>query len=376
MRLNFNHFHVLAIHIAGVAFCSFLHGETTKAQATEDPPPIVSPEIHEDQHVTFRIEAPLADKVTLKGIQRVPINLKKGKHGIWSVTVGPLASGLYGYSFIVDGEATVDPENRDIKPERSPETSLLEVFTDPPLIYQWQDVVHGTVRLHDYKSSSLQRIRHLRVYTPPNFDQEKDKHYPVLYLFHGTGDTEATWTEFGRAQYIMDNLIAQKKIEPMLVVMTDGHADLTDEEGIDKMNLEEFEADMEKSAIPFIDQHYPTLADRDHRAICGLSMGGLQSIFIGLRHTDQFAWIGGMSAWLPHVEDYCKSALDDPGLNDKMRLLWVEIGKDDPYLPEFKKFQAVMSKHNVKLNYTITEGDHSWQVWRGYLADFATLLFR
>lgn len=369
-------FQVLMVCAGSLIFSTALHAQTTTPPVNDEPPPIISPEVQPDHHVTFRISAPLADSVKLRGIQRVPVSLKKDEHGIWSVTVGPLPSGLYGYSFIVDGEATVDPENPNIKPERSPETSLLEVITNPPLLYQWQDVPHGTVHLHDYKSIPLQRIRRLRVYTPPHFDQDKGRHYPVLYLFHGTGDTEATWTEFGRAHYIMDNLIAEKKIEPMLVVMTDGHANLSDEEGIDQLNLEEFETDIEKSVMPFVDEHYPTKADRDHRAICGLSMGGIQSLFIGMRHLDQFGWIGGMSAWLPNAEEYCKDALCDPEFNAKTHLLWMEIGKDDPYLQQFKDFHAVLTKHKVMLNYIITEGNHSWPVWRGYLADFATLLFR
>lgn len=375
MRIPFHYSPLLISGLCSLLYCSLLQGESPGPAGTGDPPSIISPEVQPDHHVTFRIAAPLADTVKLRGIQRVPVNLKKDEHGIWSVTVDPLPSGLYGYSFIVDGEAMVDPENPNIKPERSPETSLLEVITHPPLFYQWQDVPHGTVRLHDYKSSPLQRIRRLRIYTPPDFEQDKGRRYPVLYLFHGTGDTEATWTEFGRAHYTLDNLIAQKKIEPMLVVMTDGHADLSDEEGIDKQNLEAFETDIEESVIPFIDGHYPTMADRNHRAICGLSMGGIQSLFIGLRHTDQFAWIGGMSAWLPHAEEYCKSALADPKLNEKNRLLWMEIGKDDPYLPQFNEFNAVLTKHNIKSTCNITEGNHSWPVWRGYLADFVTLLF-
>ncbi|CAN5855780.1 hypothetical protein BH11VER1_BH11VER1_19390 [soil metagenome] len=375
MRPPFKLFQVLIAGLCSLSLSAALEAQNTAPSANEDPPPIVSPEVQADHHVTFRIYAPEANSVKLRGIQRVPVNLKKDHRGVWSITVDPLPSGLYGYSFIVDGEATLDPENPNIKPERSIETSLLEVITNPPLFYQWQDVPHGTVRLHDYKSASLQRIRRLRVYTPPDFDRDRDRHYPVLYLFHGTGDTEATWTEFGRAHYILDNLIAQKKIDPMLVVMTDGHADLSDEEGIDKQNLEEFEADLEKSVIPFIDARYPTLADREHRAICGLSMGGIQSLFIGLRHPDQFAWIGGMSAWLPQVETYCKPTLDDPQFQEQNRLLWVQIGQDDPYLPQFKEFEKALSRHHVSLTGAITEGNHSWPVWRGYLAEFVPLLF-
>ena len=337
--------------------------------------PPESPEVMADHRVTFRLEAPHATSVKLRGIQRVPVDLEKDKKGVWSTTVGPLPHGLYGYSFIVDGEAMLDPSNPQMKPERDPETSLLEVVTNPPLFYQWQDVPHGTVRLHDYKSKALSRLRRLRVYAPPGYDKSVAS-YPVLYLFHGTGDTEATWTEFGRAHYILDNLLAKNKIVPMLVVMMDGHADLADEEGIDPRNLDEFESDLLQSVIPLVDDTYRTLADRDHRAICGLSMGGIQSLSTGLRHVELFSWIGGMSAWVPNAEKRCSTAFSDPHLNEKVRLLWNQMGAEDSYLPEYKEFETVLERHGVQRSFKLTEGNHSWPVWREYLHDFTPLLFR
>lgn len=306
----------------------------------------------------------------------MPAPLTKDAKGIWSVTIGPLPRGIYGYSFIVDGEAMLDPENPRMKPERSPETSLLEVMSANPLPYQWQDVPHGTVRLHDYFSKPLERLRRMRIYTPPDYDANVTKHYPVLYLFHGTGDTEATWTEFGRAHYIVDNLLAVGQCQPMLIVMPDGHADLEDEEGIDRRNLEEFEQDILGSLVPLVDKHYRTRRDSAHRAICGLSMGGIQSLFIGLRHPDLFAWIGGMSAWLPEPEKYCPDALSSADLDKNLRLLWVQIGRDDPYLPDYQKFDAVMQQHGIKRQFRLTEGSHTWPLWRGYFVEFAPLLFR
>jgi enterochelin esterase family protein len=345
------------------------------AQA-DDSPPVESPEVDRYHRVTFRLEAPEADKVELRGIQRTLVKLVKDAKGVWSVTVGPLAPGIYGYSFIVDGEAMLDPENPRMKPERSPETSLLEVASENPLPFQWQEVPHGTVRLHDYRSEPLERLRRLRVYTPPGYDANPTKHFPVLYLFHGTGDTEATWTEFGRAHMILDNLLAEGKAQPMLVVMPDGHADLDDEEGIGPRNLAEFERDLLESVMPFVDKNYRTRPDGNHRAICGLSMGGIQSLFIGLRHTETFSWIGGMSAWVPDVDKTCASGLDDTALAKTRRLLWLQIGRDDPYLPQYKEFDAALEKHHVKREFQITEGTHAWPVWREYLSDFVPLLFR
>jgi enterochelin esterase-like enzyme len=349
--------------------------QPSPAVNTDDAPP-ESPVVQPDHTVTFRLEAPKAQVVKLRGIDRVPIPLVKDAKGIWSVTTGPLHSGIYGYSFIVDGEAMIDPSNALTKPERDPETSVLEVITNPPLIFQWQNVPHGTVRLQDYQSNNLKRLRRLRVYTPPGYDRNAEKHYPVLYLAHGTGDTEATWTEFGRAHYIMDNLLSQKKIAPMLVVMMDGHADLHDEEGIDKRNLDDWEEDLLKSVIPLVDDEYRTLPDRNHRAICGLSMGGIQSLSTGLRHTEIFRWIGGMSAWVPGAEQRCGAALKDSSLNQKVRLLWNQMGQDDPYLNDYKEFDSALEKHGVKRAFKITEGTHSWPLWRDYLAEFAPLLFK
>ncbi len=340
-----------------------------------DDPPVDSPEILIDHRVTFRIAAPLADTVKLQGIQRGAIPLKKDADGVWSVTIGPLLPGIYSYSFLVDGEMTVDPENPDIKPEREPDTSVLEISTNTPLFYQWKDVPHGTVGLHDYLSKPLKRLRRLRVYTPPGYEESPTRRYPVLYLFHGTGDTEATWTEFGRAHYIMDNLLNMQKAEPMIIVMTDGHADLSDEEGIGKKNLDEFEADLLQAVVPYVDAHCRTQADAGHRAISGLSMGGIQALYTGLRHPELFSWVCGMSAWVPDVEKCCAAALEKPD-EPTRRLLWLRIGRDDPYLPDFQKFDTALEKHALKRDFALTDGDHSWPVWRQYLQDLAPKLFR
>ncbi len=364
-----------AIRLVALMGLSALAGTATCLRA-EEPPNIASPEVHPDHTVTFHLEAPLADEVKLRGIQRQPVRLQKdAASGVWSVTLGPLAPGIYGYSFIVDGEAMLDPENPNMKPERSPETSLLEVPSKSPLAFQWQDVPHGTVRLHDYLSRPLERLRRLRVYTPPGYDVSVVKHYPVLYLFHGTGDTEATWTEFGRVHFIMDNLLAAGRAQPMIVVMPDGHADLDDEEGIGRRNLDEFERDLLESIIPLVEKNYRTRPDADHRAICGLSMGGIQSLYTGLRHPEIFAWVGGMSAWVPDAEQCCAAAwADSPGSKPR-RLLWLQIGRDDPYLPRYTEFDAVLARHGVRRDFHITDGTHAWPVWRGYVSDFVPLLF-
>ena len=345
------------------------------AQARGSEPP-ESPQILEGRRVTFRLKAPEAETVQLKGIHRTLLEMKRGRRGIWSITVGPMDPGLYEYSFMVDEEQMIDPSNPSVKPDLNPDVSLLEITTDTPLFYQWRDVPHGTVHLHSYFSQSLKRLRRVRVYTPPGYEQNLGGKYPVLYLFHGTGDTEATWTEFGRAHLILDNLIAEGKAVPMMLVMPDGHADLQEEEGDHKANFVKFEADLLGSVLPLVDGCYRTTPGPEGRAINGLSMGGMQSLDIGINHPDLFAYIGGMSAYVPDAEDLLRQGFHDPHFNDEIKLLWVQIGKDDFLLKDAEKFHALLTKHGLRTQWTLTAGSHEWPVWRQYLCDFAPLVFR
>ena len=338
--------------------------------------PPESPQIHDDRRVTFRYEDPSAESMKLKGILRTLVDMKRGAHGVWAVTVGPLDPGLYDYSFMVDGEQVIDPSNPAVMPERNPDTSSLEITTRTPLFYQWRDVPHGTVHLQSYFSPSLKRLRRLRVYTPPGYEKETASHYPALYLFHGTGDTEATWTEFGRAHLILDNLIADGKAVPMLLVMPDGHADLQEEEGDHKANFVKFEADVLGSVVPLVDSIYRTIPTPAGRAINGLSMGGMQALEIGINHPDMFSYIGGMSAYVPMAEDLIANGLNNERLNDEVKLLWISIGKDDFLLKDARHFRALLQKHGVHLTWTETPGSHEWPVWRNALRDFAPLIFR
>ena len=347
----------------------------TLAQAEEHEPP-ESPQILEDHRVTFRYEDPTAKSVFVKGIHRTMVEMKRGPKNVWSATVGPMDPGLYDYSFMVDGEQVIDPSNPSVKPEMNPDTSSLEITTNTPLFYQWSDVPHGTVHLQSYFSKSLKRLRRMRVYTPPGYEQETAKRYPVLYLFHGTGDTEATWTEFGRAHLILDNLIAAKKAVPMLLVMPDGHADLQEEEGDHKANFIKFEADMLGSVMPLVDTSYRTIQTSAGRAINGLSMGGMQSLEIGINHPELFSYVGGMSAYVPYPEELLERGLKNKNLNEELKLLWISIGKDDFLLKDAESFHKLLQKHDIHVQWTLTAGTHEWPVWREYLRDFAPLLFR
>jgi enterochelin esterase family protein len=336
--------------------------------------PLTSPEVHADRTVTFRLRAPKAADVLLNGEWKGggKLAMTKDELGVWSLTVGPLEPDLYGYSFSIDGMSVTDPSNAVLKPMRSPRTSVVDVPGDPPRLHDWQDVPHGTVRLHEYVSKALGRRRPLRVYTPPGYDKDGTAAYPVLYLFHGSGDNEATWTSFGRAHLIADNLLAQGKAKAMIIVMTDGHAAPA---GGTK-NLEAFGKDLLEDVMPFVEANYRTKADREHRAIVGLSMGGGQSLTVGLNALDRFAWVGGFSAAIANPETSVAAALADPAAtNAKLRLLWIACGKDDRLAEHATKLSDLLKAKEIRHELKITEGNHSWPVWRRYLGEFLPLLF-
>jgi enterochelin esterase-like enzyme len=343
-----------------------------KVNADERPD---SPEILRDYRVIFRYEDPSAKSVMIKGIGRTYVEMKRDAKGIWSATVPHIDPGVYDYSFLVDGVQTIDPSNPSVKPDKNPDTSLLEITTNKPLFYQWANIPHGTVHLQSYFSASLKRLRRVRVYTPPGYEHQPAKKYPVLYLLHGTGDTEATWTEFGHAHLIMDNLIAAGKTVPMILVMPDGHADLQEEEGDHIANFVRFEKDLLESVIPLVDSTYQTIKAPSGRAINGLSMGGMQALEIGINHPELFAYVGGMSAYVPEPKKLIARGLVDKNLNQELKLLWISIGKDDFLLKDAEKFHKLLVKHGIHVDWHLTAGSHEWTVWRGYLRDFGPLLF-
>lgn len=349
------------------------------ANAQNQPVPIVSPQIDADRRVTFRLRAPGAREVSVSGEwDNKPHALVKDEAtGVWSVTVDPIAPDLYGYSFRVDGLTVLDPTNRQTKPMRSPTTSVLDVpGTKPTPCEPLPGVARGTVHLHDYESKALGH-RRLRVYTPAAYAKDTRTRFPVLYLFHGSGDNEATWTEFGRAHVILDNMIASGAVKPMIVVMTDGHAIGSGEPEGRTRNVVAFEQDLLGEVMPLAESQYRIQADRNHRAIAGLSMGGNQSLLIGLNHRDKFAWVGGMSSAIrdtaPLDPFFAHRERDDKSF--PLRLLWFAIGKDDFLLPQNRAFDTQLTEKKVVHEYIETEGNHSWPVWRRYLVLLAPHLF-
>jgi enterochelin esterase-like enzyme len=336
-----------------------------------------SPQVQADRRVTFRLRAPKATEVLVTGQwPEGKAAMAKDANDVWTVTVGPVPAGVWEYSFQADGLQMIDPGNPAIKPMREPRTSILQIPGQPPLLYEFQDVPHGTVRQHTYFSKSLGRVRELVVYTPPSYDKQTDTRFPTLYLQHGSGDNQATWVVHGKAHWILDNLIAQGKARPMVVVMMDGHAVVGGSAGGFQDNTTAFGRDLLEDVMPFVEANYRVKTDPASRAIAGLSMGGGQSLTIGLNHLDRFAWVAGFSSSVPSREAIAGLLNDPVGANAKLKLLWIGVGKDDFLRQRNEEFIATLKEKDIHHEWHLTDGTHSWPVWRLYLADLAPKLFQ
>lgn len=347
---------------------------TLLAQNAQRPPPVVSPEMAAES-VTFRMRAPQAKEVVLRGQWvKEPIAMTRAEDGVWSVKVEPAPAGVWEYSFVVDGLSVIDSLNPALKPQREPGKSILHIPSTPPASWDWQDVPHGTVHQHGYSSKALSKPREIWVYTPPGYEAEGQKKYPLFVLQHGSGDNDRTWVVHGKANWIFDNLIAQKKVVPMVVVMLDGHPFSPGERGENAMGL--FQRELFEDALPLVEATYRVEKDAAHRAIAGLSMGGGQSLTVGLGNADRFAWVGAFSAAPPAADMVQKFLANPDAANTRFRLLWIAVGKDDFLRQRNEEFVAALKDKGIQHEWKLTDGDHSWPVWRRYLTEFAPLLFQ
>ncbi len=340
---------------------------------------IVSPEIRDDRSVTFRLRAPKAQEVALRGQwTKPPLPLARGEDGVWSVTTDPIAAGVWEYSFAVDGLNVLDPANPALKPQREPGKSILHLAGTPPNPWDFQDVPHGAVHQHSYLSKALGRARELRVYTPPGYETDTTAQYPLLVLQHGSGDNHRTWVEHGKAPWILDSLIAAGKARPMVVLMIDGHPQgQVPREDAEKRatSLAAFQRELFDDALPLVEARYRVMKEREQRAIAGLSMGGWQALSVGLNNLDRFAWIGSFSGAAEEATLAAPLA-DAAGTNSKLKLLWIACGKDDFLLERNNSLVGALKASGIQHEWQLTEGDHSWPVWRRYLVEFAPKLFQ
>jgi enterochelin esterase-like enzyme len=360
------------------------------------------PRVDTKGRVEIRLKAPEATKVRLNFWSGPKIDMGKGPDGVWSVITEPLVPGLHYYTLIVDGVEMADTGSRSFF-GGGKYASAVEVPEPGSTYYSIQDVPHGQVREVWYSSTVTGTWRHALVYTPPGYDEKTKERYPVLYLQHGGGEDETGWVRQGHANNILDNLIAGGTAKPMLVVMAYGYARRAGEPPPDLAGkgfgspefrkamqdmMAAFEADVTEALIPFVDNTFRTEADRDHRAMAGLSMGGMQTFHITLNHLDLFSHIAGFSgAAGPFIlgrdldlkTDYNSVLADPAAFAKKVHVLWLGVGTAEPerMRDSIRKLHASLTDAGIAHVYQESPGtDHEWQTWRHNLNDFAPRLFR
>jgi enterochelin esterase family protein len=343
----------------------------------------VSPEIASDRRVTFRVYAPKASEAAFFGDWMKTGSsekMTKGSGGVWSVTVGPVPQGMYIYHFVVDGVTMADPVNPRMKLRARTSASLVEVPGTTPDFWQPQDVPHGVVEINWPKSKVLNgETRWVWVYTPPGYEKSGNKKYPVLYLFHGSNDIAGGWTLAGNANFILDNLIAAKKAQPMIVVMPFGHAvPFGSPREIQAKNTETYEQYLLKDVVPHVEGRYRVASGRENRAIAGLSMGGGQALQIGFNHMDMFSSVGAFSAAVPQDFEtrFASMLADSSATNAKMQNIWFACGREDSLFERSEKLSKLLTSKQIRHTWVPTEGNHTYTYWRQYLRDFAPLLFQ
>ncbi|MGA3159918.1 MAG: alpha/beta hydrolase-fold protein [Terracidiphilus sp.] len=353
-----------------------------------------SVEVLADRQVRFRIWAPSAIEVKLnaEGPETTPgmtpedlktfnagIAMHKGDLGIWEMTIGPIKPGVYLYNFIVDGVSAADPRNPISAQTLNQPRSIYEV---PGAVFSeyTPEVLHGVIGVVYYNSKATGGLRRMHIYTPPGYENGAER-LPVLYLLHGAGGTDNSWSVTGRAGAILDNLIAAHKAVPMIVVMPAGHIsrDFRMGSGSGSIGHDVFNKDLVEDIMPYVDSHYRTFTDRDHRALAGLSMGGMQTLAVSLRDSADFGWVGVFSSgWLPNAlkeaEEVDLAQYHDSG--KPFHLYWFAIGQHDFLLNNCHETVAMLNKAGINTIMHESDGYHTWSNWRDYLNLFAPMLFQ
>ncbi len=394
----------ICVFIAALGMCASAFAQ----QAIWGGPAIVSPEVHEDNTVTFRLMAPNAAAVQVTGdflpTQKMETpygtfdapgvaDLQKNDQGVWEYTCDALAPELYSYTFLVDGLKINDPSNVYMIRDVASVTNVFIIGGDRADLYKINDVPHGTVSRVWYDCPTLGMKRRMTVYTPAGYEDSKDK-YPVFYLLHGMGGDEEAWIALGRTAQIMDNLIAQGKAEPMIVVMTNGNAAQEAAPGESSLGFaapsmqqpKTMEGSFELAfpdVVNYVDSHYRTIAKKSGRAIAGLSMGGFHSMHISNYYPDMYDYVGLFSAAIMPNEGTESPVYTD--IEGKLKvqfedktpaLYWIGIGTADFLYKANEDYRALLDSKGYKYTYYETGEGHIWKNWRIYLSEFAPLLFK
>jgi enterochelin esterase family protein len=349
---------------------------------------VTSPEVHADRRVTLRLNAPRATEVALNGnitLDKGPLPMIKDDKGNWSITVGPLEPDIYEYMFVINGVNAPDPVNRYIRPAagNANTSSQVQVAGDGPMFYDSRPVPHGEVHINVYESKAIGVTRHMWVYTPPGYEKGSAR-YPTLYLLHGAGGNENNWVTVGRANVILDNLIAEGKAVPMVVVMPVARAEQSNGVGPARApnpdrNL--FEKDLLGDIIPFIEKTYRVSNQASQRALAGLSAGGASTINIGLRHPEKFQWLAAFSSAIGVqgnnlAQQFADVLADSARLNKNLRMLWISCGTADTLFAANQQFAKLLAEHGIKHTFLAESGAHWFRVWRKDLHAVAQTLFK
>jgi len=340
---------------------------------------LISPELLPDHRVRFCLSAPWAREISLIG-QVVDYSqpMSPDRNGCWSVTVGPLKPEIYEYSFVVDGMATIDPSNANVKPMRNPHISVCIVPGEPALPHDFRNVPHGTLHFHTYLSGTLGVRRGMEVYTPPGYESNSHA-YPVLYLLPGSGDTERTWAVMGRFPIVLDNFLAEGRITPMIVVTLDGEAiNRQKPRGRGNVNTEALRRDLIENIIPLVNECYRIKAGPQYQGILGVSRGGGQALIIGLRHRDLFGYIAGFSSAIIERRDIVARLLTPvPPEPPRLNLLYLACGTTERFILTLNKtLHESLTEAHISHEFVISDGSHGWPLWRRQFEEVAPRLFK
>jgi enterochelin esterase-like enzyme len=373
-------FRALASAVAGMIFVHLALFAQSPA------PPVKSPEVSTDGRVTFRFVDPGAKQVavSIEG-QPEPEPMTRNEQGTWTLTTAPLPPDLYGYAFIADGAMRTDPVNPLLKPNLINTQNMVLVKGAKLEAWEPQDVPHGEVHHHFYRSAIAGDDRHYYVYTPPGYRAGSGAKLPVLYLLHGYSDDANGWTDVGRVNVMMDNLIAAGKAKPMVVVMPLGYGTMEfinrswgawSDNVLRRKNLDMFRNELLTEVIPQIEKEYRVSSKNTDRAIAGLSMGGGEALDVGLTNPEKFAYVGAFSSAVQDIDFATTFPKANQDINMRLRFFYVTCGVDDHLITPNRKFVDFLKSKGVRVEFAETPGSHTWMVWRRNVTEFSQRLFR